>query len=69
LKFHQGFILIQQDKASDMRGGGRGERIPAHYTENGSKDSCVVMFRDNKGMNCFENYKGNLEAPKNEVEC
>jgi hypothetical protein len=28
-----------------------------------------VMFRDNKGMNCFENYKGNLEAPKNEVEC
>jgi hypothetical protein len=46
-----------------------GETFPACQAEDRSKDSYVVMFRDNKDMNCFENYKGNLELSKYAVGC
>jgi hypothetical protein len=48
--------------------GKKGETFPARYAGNGSKDLCCI-FRDNKDMNYLENYKGNLEDPKNELEC
>jgi hypothetical protein len=45
----------------------REETVPAHRAGNGNKVYYVVILRNNKDINHFENYRDNLDLSQNAI--